>query len=156
MGTSSAGALVKDLRNRALPAFAFVKPNGCNDMHNLCGGKTVSDMIKRGDAWLKTWIELIAASPGYSKGDTAIFVTFDEGEVTTNPSNLEEDCMQTLSETCHIATVVVTPYLNAASSSTFYSTYSLLKTTEEMLGLSPLLGHAADASTASMRPGLGF
>jgi hypothetical protein len=36
-----------------------------------------------------------------------------------------------------------------------FSHYGLLKTSEQLLGL-PLLGHAQDASTTSMRAGFGI
>ena len=81
---------------------------------------------------------------------------FDEGKVLTKPSNLQEDCLQTRGPTCRVATIVATPHIKARKDRTFYTTYSLLKTNQELLGLTPLLGHAADPSTASMRRGLGF
>jgi uncharacterized protein YukE len=155
MGDGASGRFVSDLHGAALPAFSFITPNGCNDMHRLCGASNVNGMIAHGDAWLESWLKMISATSDYQSGNTVIFVTFDEGEVTTNPSNLEEDCLATLSETCHVVTLVISPYLHGMSVNTFFSHFSLLKTAEQMLGL-PLLGHAADPSTASMRPGFGL
>ena len=58
---------------------------------------------------------------------------------------------------CHIATVVVAPTTPAgARSATLFNHYSLLRTTEELLGLPGRLGHAGDASTASMRAAFGL
>jgi hypothetical protein len=156
MGNGAYGELVGDVANGTLPAFSFAVPNGCNDMHHLCGSTDLSGMLATGGGWLKSWIDMITATPEWGQGDTVIFVSFDEGQVLKNPSNLEEDCMSTLSETCHVATVVVSPYLNGAKVGELYSHYSLLRTTEEMLGLKPLIGHAADPGTASMRPGFGL
>ena len=44
---------------------------------------------------------------------------------------------------------MISPYTTHVVSGTDFSHYSLLKTTEDLLGL-PLLGHAADASTNDM------
>jgi hypothetical protein len=155
-GTPKAGALADDLRNGTLPAYSVLVPDKCNSMHHLCGAKDIHGMVHRGDAWLKAWMQAITASSAYRQQRTAIFVTWDEGKVTTNPSNLQEDCLKTLGPTCHVATVVVTPYIKARRDGAFYTHFSLLKTTEELLGLTPLLGHAADPSTLSMRRGLRF
>jgi hypothetical protein len=51
-----------------------------------------------------------------------------------------------------VATVVITPSTRPGTrSSTDFSHYSLLRTTEDMLGIRVHLGHAADPTTASMR-----
>jgi hypothetical protein len=156
MGDTTSGNLITDLRNGTLPAFATLVPDECSSMHRLCGAKNVHGMLSRGDAWLRRWVTTIAASSAYRNENTAIFVTFDEGKVLTKPSNLQEDCLQTRGPTCHVATIVATPFIKARKDRTFYTTYSLLKTNQELLGLTPLLGHAADPSTASMRRSLGF
>jgi hypothetical protein len=156
MGDTHSGALISDLRNGTLPAFATLVPDECSSMHRLCGLPNSHGMIARGDAWLRRWVTAITQSSAYRNQNTAIFVTFDEGKVVTKPSNLQEDCLRTRGPTCHVATIVAAPYIKARKDRTFYTTYSLLRTNEELLGLTPLLGHAADPATASMRTGLGF
>jgi hypothetical protein len=156
MGDTKSGALITDIRNGTLPAYAVVVPNECSSMHRLCGAKNIHGMIQHGDVWLKKWMQALTAGSDYRKEKTAIIVAFDEGKVLTKPSNLQEDCLATRGPTCRTPTIVVAPYIKARKDGTFYTWYSLLKTTQEMLGLTPLLGHAADASTASMRRGLGF
>ncbi len=127
LGTTSAGALVSDLRRGRLPSFAFVTPNLCNDMHDC--------PIATGDAWLRRWIPRILAGPDYRAGTTVLVVTFDEGSGSSN----------------QVATVVVSPATRPGTrSSTAFTHYSLLKTTEQLLGL-PALAHAGDPSTAGMR-----
>ena len=56
-----------------------------------------------------------------------------------------------------MATLVLSPYVSRGMrSSALFSHYSLLQTTERMLGLRPFIGHAADASTRGMRSAFGF
>jgi len=140
LGSTSSGRLASDLKSSTLPAFALVVPNSCDSTENCS--------IPTGDAWLKTWIPAITASSTYQAGKTAIFVTWDEG----NGGSKGENCLTNLSdESCHVATLVISPYTpRGSTSSTLFTHYSLLKTTEQMLGLA-LLGHAADSSTQSMR-----
>lgn len=127
LGTPSAGRFRSDLRGNRLPSFAFVAPDLCNDMHDCS--------VATGDAWLQRWVPAILASPAYRAGGTLLVITFDEGEGGGN----------------RVATVVVSPSTRpGTTSSTAFDHYSLLRTTEELLGL-PLLGHAADPTTGSMR-----
>jgi hypothetical protein len=117
------GAFATALTNNALPEFAFVTPNLCDDAHSC----PVSDS----DKWLGTWLGRIVASPAYRAGSTLVFVTFDEGTDTDN----------------RVATVVIGPTVPAGTkSSRRFSHYSLLRTTEELFGL-PLLGAARQAAS---------
>ena len=49
-------------------------------------------------------------------------------------------------ENNHVATLVISPYTHAVQDDTSYTHYSLLRTTEQLLGL-PLLGNAASANS---------
>lgn len=111
--------------------FTFVTPNLCNDMHD-CSTAT-------GDAWLATFMGKVFASPEYAAGKTAVFLTWDEDD--SGHGN-------------HIATVVAAPSIvpGTVSGATF-DHYSMLRTTEEMLGLG-FVGSAAGAT--SMRSAFGF
>jgi phosphatidylinositol-3-phosphatase len=139
MGDPTSGNLARDLRAGSLPAFAFITPNLCDDTHDC--------PISTGDRWLATWVPRILASPAYRAG-TVLLLTWDEGD-----SGGSGDCARnTTTPGCHVATVVVSPTTPAgARSSTLFNHYSLLATTERLLGLPANLGHAADPSTASMR-----
>ncbi|MEO6206530.1 MAG: alkaline phosphatase family protein [Candidatus Limnocylindrales bacterium] len=129
MGTTSAGLFLDDLNNNALPAFSFVTPNLCNDTHDC--------PIASGDAWLRDWFAKIVASPGYLDGSTVVVLTWDEDERT---------------EGNRIPTIVVSPSTPVGTTSaTLFSHYSLLKATEELLGIETFLGHAGDPGTNSMR-----
>jgi hypothetical protein len=145
LGDASSGAFARDLANNSLPAFAFVVPDACDS--------TETCPIATGDAWLSQWVPLITASAAYRSGNTAVFIAWDEG----NKGTSGEDCLSNTNDTsCHVAFFVLSPYTRPGTqSATFFSHYSLLRTTEELLGL-PLLGHAADSTTASLRSPFGL
>jgi phosphatidylinositol-3-phosphatase len=75
-------------------------------------------------------------------------LTWDEGD-----SGGSGDCARNTTEPgCHVATVVVSPTTRAGTrSGALFDHYSLLKTTEQLLGLPASLGHTADPWTTSMR-----
>jgi phosphatidylinositol-3-phosphatase len=127
MGSMTAGAFLNDLNNNTLRKFSFVTPNLCNDTHDCS--------IMTGDNWLKGWVPKILASAAYQSGATVLFITWDEDNGGSGN---------------HVATIVVSPTTAPGTQSgTRFNHYSLLRTTEELLGLSPFLGNAATA--ASMR-----
>jgi len=130
--------LQADLDNDTLPAFSFITPNSVNDMHD--GSDPVA--IQNGDNWLAAELPKILNSAAYQSGTTAIFITFDEGEGGT----FGEDCAANLGdESCHVATIVISPSTPAGiTSARLFTHYSLLKTTEQMLRL-PRLGVARRA-----------
>lgn len=128
------------------PAFTFVTPNICHDMHGALN--CFLNLETAGDTWLRTWLPKITATPVYKSNDTAIVVVWDEGAFGTTG----EDCASNTSdESCHVAAVVVAPSVRPRTVvSTLLNHYSLLKTTEDLLGV-PELGLAGTAT--SMAPG---
>jgi hypothetical protein len=109
--------------------FTFVTPNLCNDTHDCS--------VSTGDRWLQTFLGKVFASSEYRGGRTAVFLTWDEDD--SGHSN-------------HIATLVAAPsVVPGRVSSQPFNHYSILRTTEEMLGLG-LIGNAATAT--SMRGAL--
>jgi phosphatidylinositol-3-phosphatase len=128
--------LATDLANGTLPAFSFITPNLIDDMHD--------GTIAQGDSWLASNLPAILNSTEYASGSTAVFITFDEGSGGT----VGESCTANTSDTsCLVPTIVVSPSTPAGTtSSTLFSHYSLLATTEALLGL-PKLDQAASAAT---------
>jgi hypothetical protein len=109
--------------------FTFVTPNLCDSTHSC--------PVATGDAWLSQWVPKILSTPQYRAGTTALFITYDENDGAAGVP---------------IPTIVVAPSVpTGLSDAIAYTHYSLLRTTEEMLGL-PLLGEAQIAP--SMRPGM--
>ena len=132
MGTTSGGAFVTALSSGSLPKFSFVTPNLCNDMHDCS--------IQTGDSWLQSWVPKITASPSYQAGNTVLFITWDENDGSSGN---------------RVPTIVVSPYTSRGTqSAAAFTHYSLLRTTEQLLGITTFLGSAATA--ASMRSAFGL
>lgn len=146
-----------DIAGPGLPRYAFIAPDQCKDMEIPC--TSGSNAITVGDDWLRTWIPKLLRTQGYRSGRTAIFVTFDEGSHGGGNSD-GENCQAPANRgdvSCHVATVLLSPWISKGKrSSVYFSHYSLLQTTERMLGITTFVGHARDASTKGMRSAFGF
>ncbi|MGH3155159.1 MAG: alkaline phosphatase family protein, partial [Streptosporangiaceae bacterium] len=147
LGTASNSPLVKQFRSESTaPAYSYLTGNLCDDMHGTTGCE--SGLIKAGDTWLSTWIPLITSSKVYQSGDTVIFLVWDEGAGGTTG----EKCYNnTTDQSCRVPAIVIAPSVKAGTVvSTQLDHYSLLKTSEQLLGL-PQIGQAKSA--ASMESG---
>jgi phosphatidylinositol-3-phosphatase len=145
-----------DINAGGLPRYAFIAPDQCKDMEIACSPGT--NAITTGDTWLKTWVGKLLATRGYRTGHTAIFIPWDEG---TGGSGFNgEDCVSAAhlnDPSCHVAALVISPYVSRGlRSSQLFSHYSLLQTTERLVGMRTFLGRAGDASTKGMRSAFGF
>jgi phosphatidylinositol-3-phosphatase len=134
LGTSSAGAFLDALSpaTDGLPAFSFVSPGGCDDMHDC--STTV------GDDWLREWIPIIQQSAAYQSGQLIVFITVDEGTGSDKVSG--ETCWDATHAdsvtypSCHVATIVMSPYTTPGTTSgDYFNHLSLLGTAEDLLGL---------------------
>jgi hypothetical protein len=104
--------------------FTFVTPNLIHDMHN----GTVAD----GDAWLSTFMPKVLTSDEYTAGHAAVFLTWDEDDLLSANQ---------------IPTLVIAPSVAPGTRVTArLDHYAMLRATQEMLGLAPLLGAAAGAA----------
>jgi hypothetical protein len=116
--------------------FTIVIPNMLHDMHVTDLTVDIPARLKAGDDWLRGYLPKLLATPEYRAGRTLILITFDEGQV--NNSN--------------IPLFVISPYVNPGARETRrFDHYSLLRTMQEVMGLSSFLGNAATAP--SMRGG---
>ena len=130
-------SLVTDFQTQATaPSFAFVTPNLCNDTHDCS--------VATGDEWLNTNLSALLATPVYQSGNTAVFLAWDEGE----PGSAGANCASNTSDQgCHVALLVIAPSVNLGTQvGTLFNHYSLLRTVEQLLGLS-YLGQAQSASS---------
>lgn len=125
LGQPKAGALRRDLDADALPTFSFVVPDVCHDTHDCS--------VRTGDDWLRRWIPVLVGSKAYRAGATVVFVVWDED--TPMP-------FLAIGPSVRRGTVI----------GRRIDHYSLLRTTEEMLGIPRFLGEAANAP--SMREAL--
>jgi hypothetical protein len=109
----------------SLPAFSFITPNMCDDTHDC--------PVSNGDTWLQNFLPGILGSADYQAGKTAVFLTWDEDDNSGNNQ---------------VAMIVLSANTPAATlSGTAFNHYSLLRTTEEMLGTSGYLGNASTANS---------
>jgi hypothetical protein len=119
--------LASDLASGHVPTFSFVTPDLCHDTHDCS--------VATGDAWLAGMLPGLLTSPAYRSGSTAVMVIWDE---STPMPNLF------LAPSVRPGTVVTTRINH----------YSLLRATEEMLGLPTSLGAASSA--VDLRPAFGL
>jgi hypothetical protein len=122
MGSLEGGALHGALYAGKLANFVFVTPNVCDDAHSCPVG--------HGDQWLAQFLTIVFASPTYRLGHMAVFVVWDEG----NLNNV-------------VPAIVAAPSVPSGTrSAAYFNHYSLLRTTEQLLGVAPI-ANAAKASS---------
>lgn len=167
--------LFSDLGSGKVPAFSYIVPDQCRDMHGLsnplapCGGASDTDDndVKRGDDEAGWLVNGIIGSETWERGRNAIFLVFDEGNGpltcaydpdtktdTAGPNSLlpGADCYAPANFNDKVVFIAITNYgVRGVQDNRFQSHYSLLKTVEAAFGL-PFLGHAADATTNTLAP----
>jgi phosphatidylinositol-3-phosphatase len=119
---------VPDLSKR----YTTIIPDKLHDMHMTDLTPDIPARIKAGDDWFRGFLPKLVATPEYRAGRTVILVTWDEGQVND----------------LRIPLFVISPYVRpGARDGRTFTHYSLLRTIQEMLGLTSYLGNAASAST---------
>jgi len=123
-----------------VPRFVWVTPNLCDDGHN-CSAATSG-------TWLAGFMATVTASPAWADGG-AVVVTWDEG-ATDDGIDPATGAVSSTAGGGNVLTLVIAPHVPAGLVvQTRFDHYSLLRTIEDAFGL-PLLGAAADGSTAPM------
>lgn len=126
--------LTTDLQNNTVAQYNFIVPNLCNDMHGniRC---LLSNRIENGDDWLATNVPNILNSSAYANGGV-LFITWDEGEWGSDGP---------------IGLLVLSPKAkgDGYANTIHYTHSSLLRTIQEIFGVTPLLGDAAQATDLS-------
>ena len=126
--------LTADLQNNSVAGYNFIVPNLCNDMHGniRC---ILSDRIQNGDDWLANNVPNILNSPAYAHGGV-LFITWDEGSGGSDGP---------------IGLLALSPKARGGgySNTIHYTHSSLLRTIQEIFGVTPLLGDAAQATNLS-------
>ncbi len=98
-------------------------------MHDSCA--PLNDPVKQGDTWLARHLPAILNSQAYKNGGI-VFITWDEGEGGDGP----------------IGMIVLSPDAKGGgyANTIHYTHSSTLRTLEEIFGVTPLLGDAAQAT----------
>lgn len=120
-----------DLVNNQVARYNFIVPTNCNQMHTSCNGQ---NQIKQGDTWLSQMVPLILNSSAYQNGGV-LFIAWDEANHGDGP----------------IPMIVLSPFAkgNGYSNTIYYDHGSTLRTLEEIFGVTPLLGDAANQQDLS-------
>ena len=121
--------LAKDLAGNSVPQYNFITPNVCSDMHDSCS--PLRNKIAQGDTWLSKNLPEILNSEAYRSGG-AVFLTWDEAVIGDGP----------------IGMIVLSPFAkgHGYSNSIHYDHGSLLRTLQEIFGVTPYLRDAAHQS----------
>jgi len=114
-GTTTSGALHRDVAAGRLPTFSMLIPDLCHDAHDCS--------LATADSWLRAWVRQIKAGPDYRAGRLAVVVTFDEDERTSGN---------------HVLTTVIHPALHGLVVTRRLSHYSLSATASRLVGVTPL------------------
>ena len=154
-------ALTADIAKGALPNFAVIVPNQCNDMHGMIGRHVPWDcfflnhsgLVARADRQVADLVARIIASPQWqARGNAAIVITFDENDTGRSGGRPRGCCGSNPDDPANpgggwIATIVITNHgPRGLKDPTPYNHYSLLRTMEQAFGIKTYLGHAADTN----------
>ena len=118
--------MANDLATGNVAQYNFITPNLCDDMHDRC--KPIHNAIAQGDTWLSQNLPTILNSAAYQTG--AAFITWDEAATGDGP----------------IGMIVLSPFAKGAGyqNSIHYTHGSTLRTFQEIFGVTPFLGDAAN------------
>jgi phospholipase C len=148
--------LTADLSSAATtPNLSYITPNLCHDGHDTpCANGEPGGLVSA-DAWLRTWVPKILASPAFAK-DGLLVVTFDEAD-NKGPDSAAACCGEGPGPNAaapgiygmgggRVGAVVVSPFVSPGSfNNTAYNHYGLLRTIENTFSLAPL-GYASTVS----------
>ena len=115
LGTTTSGALRRDVDAGRLPTIGLVIPDICNDGHDCS--------LATSDAWLKSWLTVVRQGPDYRSGRLAIVVTFDEDDYSADNT---------------VQTVVISPYSSHTVTNRALSHFSLARYLAELTATQPL------------------
>ena len=147
--------LPQDLASTGTTAnLTYITPNLCDDAHDSPCVDGRPGGLATADQWLRSWVPKILASPAYQQ-DGLLVVTFDEADTQTT-DGAAACCGEGPGPNSPLpgidglgggrtGSVLVSPFITPGSfNDTAYNHYSLLRTIEDLFGLTPL-GYANDA-----------
>jgi hypothetical protein len=121
------GQLATDLAKDAVPRYAFIVPNDCDDMHDDCN---TGDPVQQGDDWLASALPPILASKAYADAG-AVFIAWDFASAGYVPIGFI--ALSANARPGFAGTAMLTPS-------------SALRSLQEIYGVTPLLGDAKNAA----------
>jgi phosphatidylinositol-3-phosphatase len=134
--------LATDLADHTTPQYILINPNLCHQGHegiSPCDAQEPADNTARMDMWLKQNVPLVLESDAYKNGG-ALFITWDEAEDSDQFSDGP------------IPLFVISKFAKGEGQTEYrnsihYTHSSTLKTIQEIFGVTPLLGDAANPKT---------
>ncbi len=170
VGFDGPRGLWADLATGDVPSLAFIAPSQCDDQHGrgngdafcafdfgadstdgLTAGTTVGlnpGLIQQGDVTIERLVEGIEASPVWRHGRSAIVIVWDENDysgIAMMPNGL----FPPQNQNRVVLTVETNHGPQGVQSSTYYNSFSLLRSIEAGFGL-PCLNHACDQGVSVM------
>ena len=150
--------LTADLQSGTVPNYSHIIFNQCHEMHGLPECGELQSLIRTGDRYVGKAVNQITQSSLWSsKGNNAIIITWDEDNNPQQKNNPQGCCGYDTKSTAnfgggHIATVVITNHgARGVVDPTPYNHNSLLRTTEDALGLYEYL-NGAGATAQGVKP----
>ncbi len=136
--------LEKNLKKvETTPSYSYVSPTPCNAGFAASCAEGASEGPAAADAFLSTWVPKILESPAYEQ-DGLLIVTFG---ALSPPAGTEASTLKT-------GTLLVSNFLSpGGSDGAAYNPYSLLRSSEEIFGLS-LLANAGGKKVKTFAPAL--
>lgn len=127
------------------PAFAYIVPDQCHDMHGTSTCSSFDGLLERGDDAVRSLVTTITSASSFT-ANSVLFVVWDEDDYSS-----KFGCCASRPGNGGGHTLAFAVDKNAAwrSASVPMNHYSLLKTIEVGLGL-PLLGHTSEAGISDM------
>jgi hypothetical protein len=170
VGFDGQSGLYADLAQGDVPALAFIVPNQCDDQHGrgnadaFCAfdyglnnsgftyGTQVGlnpGLIQQGDTTIERLVNAIHASRAWHEGHNAIVIVWDENDYSGSTTILNG--VYPPQNQNRVVLTVETNYGKGAGiqSTTYYASFSLLKSMEAGFGL-PCLNHACDSNVKVM------
>ena len=125
--------LAGDLTKHSVARYNFITPNLCDDGHDSCAPQ--NNPVRQIDDWLASRVPKILNSAAYSNNG-AVFITWDEGGGGSDGP---------------IGMILLSPQARGGGyfNSLHYTHSSFLRTMQEIFGVSPWLGDAANATDLS-------
>jgi hypothetical protein len=135
--------LAAHLQANTVARYNFITPNLCNDMHgeiSVSCNFITTDLIKKGDDWLRTTVPMIQGSKAY-QDNGVIFIVWDEGD-----ESLGQDASDG-----PIPLFVLSPLAKKShSTNTKFTHSSFLRTIETIFGVPYLRGAQSSNDLSEM------
>jgi phospholipase C len=141
--------LATDLATGNVPAFSFIVPDQCHDMHGTASCPSGAALNQEGDTYVANTVNAIMSSRTWQQGNNAIVITFDENDFTSADCNAH---VPVASNGCQVPTIVIANHgprglkFNVPSNH-----YALLLSIEQAFGLG-CLQQSCPASGSNVQP----